>query len=65
MAGQCCCQKTTFDSLSPAYRRLLWLLILLNGGMFVLEMTAGLSAQSRSLQADALDFLGDTATYGL
>jgi Co/Zn/Cd efflux system component len=65
MAGRCCCQKTTFDGLSPTYRRVLWLVILLNGGMFLLEMAAGLSAQSRSLQADALDFLGDTATYGL
>jgi Co/Zn/Cd efflux system component len=33
--------------------------------MFVIEITAGALAGSRALQADALDFLGDTATYAI
>jgi Co/Zn/Cd efflux system component len=33
--------------------------------MFVTEVIAGLSAGSMALQADALDFLGDCATYAL
>lgn len=33
--------------------------------MFVVEMLAGHLAGSRALQADALDFLGDSLTYGL
>ena len=33
--------------------------------MFVVEAASGVLADSRALQADALDFLGDTATYGL
>ncbi len=33
--------------------------------MFVAEVAAGLSAGSASLQADALDFLGDAANYGI
>jgi Co/Zn/Cd efflux system component len=33
--------------------------------MFVLEIIAGLVAGSASLQADALDFLGDVANYGI
>jgi Co/Zn/Cd efflux system component len=33
--------------------------------MFVVEVGAGLAAGSASLQADALDFLGDTANYAL
>jgi hypothetical protein len=33
--------------------------------MFVVEIGAGLHAGSASLQADALDFLGDAANYGI
>lgn len=33
--------------------------------MFLVEMVAGAFAGSRALQADALDFLGDTSTYAL
>ena len=33
--------------------------------MFFVEMGAGALAGSRALQADALDFLGDTFTYGM
>ena len=33
--------------------------------MFVIEIVAGLAAGSASLQADALDFLGDTANYAI
>lgn len=37
----------------------------INAFMFFLEMGASLQAHSQALQADALDFLGDTATYSL
>ncbi len=33
--------------------------------MFLIEIIAGLAAGSASLQADALDFLADTANYGI
>jgi len=33
--------------------------------MFFVEISAGLAAGSVSLQADALDFLGDAANYGI
>jgi len=33
--------------------------------MFVVELAAGLAAGSASLQADALDFLGDAANYAI
>jgi len=33
--------------------------------MFLVELSAGLAAESMALQADALDFIGDTATYAL
>jgi Co/Zn/Cd efflux system component len=37
----------------------------INGLMFAVEVIAGLAAGSASLQADALDFLGDTANYAI
>jgi Co/Zn/Cd efflux system component len=48
-----------------AYRRVLWAVLALNATMFVVEVAAGLAAGSASLQADALDFLGDAANYGV
>ena len=49
----------------PAYRRVLWTVLVINAVMFVFEGSAGLAAGSVSLQADALDFLGDAATYAI
>jgi Co/Zn/Cd efflux system component len=54
-----------FDGVDPRYKRVLWIVIGLNGAMFLIEMGAGQLAGSQALQADALDFLGDTITYGL
>ncbi|MCL4151999.1 UNVERIFIED_CONTAM: hypothetical protein GTU68_038458 [Idotea baltica] len=51
--------------MSKDYRRRLWLVIAINAGMFAVEMVAGQAAGSKSLQADALDFFGDAATYGI
>jgi len=64
MAG-CCGGETRFEGLSAAYRRALWAVIAINATMFAVEMGAGVHAGSQALQADALDFLGDTLTYGL
>jgi Co/Zn/Cd efflux system component len=50
---------------NAAYRRALWAVLAINSGMFVLEIGAGLAAGSASLQADALDFLGDAANYAI
>jgi Co/Zn/Cd efflux system component len=47
------------------YVRILWLVIAINAAMFAVEMVAGQLAGSQALQADALDFLGDTLTYGI
>ena len=51
--------------MSAGFRRALWIVIGINAVMFIVEMTAGALAGSQALQADALDFLGDTMTYGL
>jgi len=47
------------------FRRALWAVLFINASMFVVELSAGLAASSVSLQADALDFLGDSANYML
>lgn len=54
-----------FDGLDPRYKRVLWMVISINGAMFFVEMIAGQIAGSQALKADALDFLADTVTYGL
>ncbi len=66
MGANCCGREgQVFDGSSPRYRRVLWLVIALNAGMFLVEIVAGALVGSMSLQADALDFAGDAATYGL
>jgi len=60
-----CCDSVSFDGTSPEYRKRLWIVILINAVMFVVEMTSGFWAESKALQADALDFFGDTLTYTL
>jgi Co/Zn/Cd efflux system component len=62
----CCSDNCAgFDGASPRYRRVLWIVIALNAGMFILETAAGHLAASQALKADALDFLADAATYSL
>jgi cation diffusion facilitator family transporter len=65
MGASCCGSDTTFEGLSADYKRRLWLVIAINAGMFIVEMGAGALAGSQALQADALDFLGDSLTYGM
>jgi cation diffusion facilitator family transporter len=48
-----------------AFRRALAIALGLNIAMFLVEIGAGMLAGSVSLQADALDFLGDAANYAI
>lgn len=50
---------------NPAYRRALWIALVLNALMFGVEVIASFAAQSVSLLADAVDFLGDAGNYGV
>ena len=65
MGVDCCRASPTFEGLSRDYQRRLWLVIAINAAMFVTETVAGALAGSQALQADVLDFLGDTVTYGI
>jgi Co/Zn/Cd efflux system component len=49
----------------PGYRAVLWVALVVNALMFAVEIGAGLAADSVSLLADAIDFFGDAANYGL
>ena len=63
-----CCHQCHHDDPqrgNAAYRRVLWIVLAINAGMFVVEIGAGLAAGSASLQADALDFLGDASNYAI
>jgi Co/Zn/Cd efflux system component len=55
-----CCNHTP-----SVARPLLWFALLINAGMFAVEIIAGVVAGSVSLHADALDFLGDTFNYAI
>jgi len=46
-----------------AYRRSVMDRIVINFSMFLVEIVAGLMAQSIALQADAIDFFGDSFAY--
>jgi Co/Zn/Cd efflux system component len=56
---------TSSPSADPRYRRILWIALILNLAMFIIELAAGLASGSVSLLADAIDFFGDAANYGV
>jgi Co/Zn/Cd efflux system component len=63
----CCNDCTSSDPHrgDPAFKRVLWIVLAINAAMFLVEIGAGLAAGSASLQADALDFLGDAGNYAI
>lgn len=54
-----CGETKDLAGASKAYRRALVIVVVLNLGMGVVEMTGGFFGLSQALKADALDFLGD------
>ncbi|MGF6880259.1 cation diffusion facilitator family transporter [Paraburkholderia sp. MM5477-R1] len=63
--ANCCEDKSCeVNILRENHSRVLWLVLGINAGMFLIEGTAGLLAHSTSLLADALDMLGDALVYG-
>ena len=61
-SGGCSPSKPPVD---PRYRRVLWAALFINAAMFGVELAGGLRAGSVSLLADAVDFFGDAANYGI
>ena len=67
MSDSCCSHGCAAPAAtqSPRYRRVLWAALIINAAMFGIELAGGLRAGSVSLLADAVDFLGDAANYGV
>ena len=65
MSASCCDQAIDPHRGNESYRRVLWVVLAINAVMFAVEVAAGLAAGSASLQADALDFLGDAGNYAI
>ena len=69
MSANCCEHDHAHEHLSasdtPRYRRVLWVALALNALMFAVEIGAGFRSGSVSLLADAIDFFGDAANYGV
>ena len=58
--SDCGCEADTERAgIDPAYRRALWIVVVLNLGFGVCEVVGGLIAGSQALMADSLDFIGD------
>jgi len=65
--GDCCSGGCSADKppVDARYRRVLWIALIVNAGMFGVELVGGWTAGSVSLLADAVDFFGDAANYGI
>ena len=53
------------NTVDPIFRRVLWIALISNAAMFLVEIIASQLGDSISLQADALDFFGDAANYAI
>ena len=65
MSGCNCDTACEARPASPVYRRALWAALVLNALMFGVEIVASFRAESVSLLADAIDFLGDAGNYAV
>ena len=63
MSDACCNVPPPPTGIS--YRRVLWIALIANAAMFVVELAAAVLSGSSALAADAADFLGDSANYAL
>jgi len=62
-----CPSEAALDSenIDSVFRRILWIALVVNAGMFVVEIVASQLGNSVSLQADALDFFADASNYAI
>lgn len=63
--GAHCCSHDSPPQPDPKYRRILWIALVVNALMFVVEIIFSQRANSVSLLADSIDFLGDAANYAI
>lgn len=66
MSAHCCAAPSASNAAQdPRYRRILWVALFVNAAMFGFEIIGGMQANSTAVMADAIDFFGDAANYGL
>lgn len=65
MSSRCCNSGCSNPAVNPRFRKALWVALAINLVMFVVEIISGLRSGSVSLLADAIDFAGDAANYGI
>lgn len=63
--NHCPSDEAAKSAADPGFRKVLWIALVANALMFILEVGASWAAGSVSLLADALDFGGDAANYAL
>jgi len=61
-----CCQNKAceIEALRKSQSSVLKIVLFINAAMFLIEITAGILADSTALLADSLDMLGDALVYG-
>lgn len=65
MAENCCQKKSSeLEKLNQQQSQVLWSVLAVNAGMFVVELLSGIRSSSLSLTGDSLDMLGDAIAYG-
>jgi Co/Zn/Cd efflux system component len=65
MGDRCCQNKASeLEQLRKEQSKVLWMVLVINAVMFVVEFGAGIRATSLSLTGDSLDMLGDALVYG-
>ena len=65
MAEHCCQHKAKeLEKLQQRQSKVLWIILVINAVMFVVEFSGGIKAASLSLTGDSLDMLGDALVYG-
>jgi cation diffusion facilitator family transporter len=67
MSKSCCeiAEKPINARRNESLKKIFWIVLLINLGMFLLEALSAFSSHSNALLADSLDMLGDAFVYGL
>ena len=60
-----CSHEPAPQKLHSKFRTALWIALIINIVMFIVELIGGAYAHSSALWADSLDFLGDAVNYGI
>lgn len=65
MACDCSSNQCVPPAKDSQFRKALWIALVINLAMFLVEIIGGDYAHSSALWADALDFFGDAVNYGI